>query len=143
MLGLPRESFWGPFGRLNNQGPPVVYGFSPQVVPEPADWPEHVHLAGYWFLEPDAAWEPPEELLAFLAGGPRPVYVGFGSMTHRDPEGTARLVGQALALSGRRAVVLRGWGGLEAVASGVEVCVVDSVPHALSLIHISEPTRPY
>lgn len=130
VLDLPRESFWGPFGRLNSKGPPLVYGFSPQVVPKPADWPGHAHLAGYWFLEHQDAWEPPAELLTFLAAGPRPVYVGFGSMTHRDPEGTARLVGQALALSGQRAVVLRGWGGLEAVASGAEICVVESVPHA-------------
>lgn len=129
LLELPRASFWGPFARLNNAGPPLIYGFSPHVVPKPPDWGEHVHVAGYWFLA-QPAWEPPEELLAFLAAGPRPVYVGFGSMTLRNPQETARLVGQALALSGRRAVVLRGWGGLEALAPGVEICVVDNVPHA-------------
>jgi UDP:flavonoid glycosyltransferase YjiC (YdhE family) len=129
-LGLPAASFWGPFGKLNNEGPPLVYGFSPQVVPKPADWGAHIHLAGYWFLEPEAGWEPSGELLAFLAAGPRPIYLGFGSMTHRDPEETARLVGQALALSGRRAVVLRGWGGLEAVAAGADIFVLERVPHA-------------
>ena len=129
-LELPPASFWGPFAELNNAGPPMIYGFSPAVVPKPADWADHIHLAGYWFLEQEAAWEPPAALLAFLADGPRPIYVGFGSMTHRDPEETARLVGLALALSGRRAVVLRGWGGLAAAAPAAEVFEVDHVPHA-------------
>lgn len=128
-LGLAKTSFWGPFGRLNNSGPPLVYGFSPQVVPRPADWGSHIHIAGYWFLERREEWEPPADLLSFLADGPRPIYLGFGSMTLRNPEETALLVGRALALSGRRAVVLRGWGGLEVMASGTEVFVMEQVPH--------------
>lgn len=128
-LGLPRESFWGPFGRLNKVGPPLVYGFSPQVVAKPADWAKHIQVAGYWFLQRPETWKPPADLLSFLADGPRPVYLGFGSMTLRNSEETALLLGRALALSGRRAVVLRGWGGLEVAAPGVEIFVVEQVPH--------------
>ena len=66
---------------LECDGKPVtkLYCCSPRVVPVPADWDESTKVTGYWFLDGARGWRPPDELSAFLKGGPSPVYVGFGS----------------------------------------------------------------
>jgi UDP:flavonoid glycosyltransferase YjiC (YdhE family) len=102
------------------------------VVPVPPDWPDDVHVTGYWFRDPDPAWTLPPALAAFLAAGPAPVYLGFGSMPDADPAGlVAALVGGARR-AGHRMVLHSGWSRLR--ATGLlddDVLVVDDVPHSL------------
>jgi UDP:flavonoid glycosyltransferase YjiC (YdhE family) len=128
VLDLPTAPVWGPFGSNHFHQGPVLYGFSPSVIPRADDWGDDVHVTGYWFLDPPSDWSPPPTLMAFLEAGPAPVYVGFGSMTHRRPEETADLVLRALARAGQRAVVLAGWGGLRRADLPDTVFMVDSVP---------------
>jgi sterol 3beta-glucosyltransferase len=59
---------------------PICHGFSPAVVPRPADWPPTVHVTGYWWPAGPPRWQPPDLLVDFLGAGPPPVFVGFGSM---------------------------------------------------------------
>lgn len=73
-----------------------LYGFSPSVIPKPQDWGDDHHITGYWFLDAPDEWQPSSELVHFLGSGSRPVYVGFGSMSHRNPERQTRMVMQAL-----------------------------------------------
>ncbi len=113
--------------RLVRERVPTLYGFSPWLVPKPADWPAWLHVCGYWTLPADPGWEPDPRLAAFLDGGPPPVFVGFGSMRPRDPRRTSALVVDALRRAGRRGIVSAGWAGLE--ASGDDVLVVQDVPH--------------
>jgi sterol 3beta-glucosyltransferase len=129
VLDLPASSPWGPFGSDRLAHGPILYGFSPSVIAPPRDWGEHVHVTGYWFLDPPSDWTPPPALVEFLQAGPPPVYIGFGSMSSQRPEETAALVGQALARAGQRAIMLSGWGGLHQADSD-SVFMVDSVPHA-------------
>ena len=42
--------------------------------------------------------------------GPPPVYVGFGSMTGGDPEGTRKMIVEALEQPGQRGVLFVGMG---------------------------------
>ena len=65
----------------------------------------------------------------FLASGPPPVYVGFGSLKDRDPEGTTSLVLEALARSGQRGLLITGWGGLARRKLPDTVLQLDSAPH--------------
>lgn len=109
---------------------PLLYGISPAILPAPADWPASRHVVGTWFLDPPGDWRPDPELAAFLAAGPAPVYVGFGSMASEDPVAIARLVLDAVAAAGVRAIVHRGWARLWADAPPPTVHVVESVPHA-------------
>ena len=95
---------------LGDYGTPWLYGYSPQVLPKPPDWADNLHVTGYWFLDAQPNWQPPAELLRFLESGPPPVYVGFGSMSDKDPERLTRLVLRALELTGQRGVLLTGWG---------------------------------
>lgn len=129
VLQMKPAPFLGPFASLQRETGPILYGYSPQVIPPPADWAEHIHVTGYWFLEPPSGWEPPSDLMDFLQAGPPPVYVGFGSMLSRKPEETADLVLQALAHTGQRAVLSSGWGGLRKKNLPETVFMIGSIPH--------------
>jgi UDP:flavonoid glycosyltransferase YjiC (YdhE family) len=129
VLQLQPAPLWGPYRSTYLQGMPTLYGFSPSVIPPPPDWGEDTHVTGYWFLDPDQGWQPNSGLLAFLESGPPPVYVGFGSMGNRNPQATAALVARALDMSGQRAVLSSGWGGMEVDDLPESVFLVGSVPH--------------
>jgi len=109
---------------------PLLGAYSPTVIPHPPDWPDSVHVTGYFFLDAQADWQPPAELEAFLDSGNPPVYIGFGSMAGRNPEHFAAIVLEALAKSGQRGVLLTGWGGMHAMSVPDNVFVVDSALHS-------------
>jgi sterol 3beta-glucosyltransferase len=125
-LGLPPAR--GPL-LVRGRPVPMLYAYSEAVVPRPADWDANTVVTGYWFLDAPAGWQPPASLRGFLAAGPPPVYVGFGSMFMAGGAETTQLVLQALALSGRRGVVATGWGGLTAETAPSDVFFLDAVPH--------------
>lgn len=119
-----------PYNRLHGRPVPVLGGYSPLVVPRPPDWGEHVHVTGYWFLDPVSDWQPPGPLVEFLESGPRPVYIGFGSMANRSPQQTTRLVSAALERSGQRGVLATGWGGLDQANLPANLYGLEAVHHA-------------
>jgi sterol 3beta-glucosyltransferase len=126
-LGLGRQSVSQYAAKHRRK--PVVHGYSKHAVPHPTDWPETFHTTGYWFLEDDL-WEPPAELVEFLEAGEAPVCIGFGSMTGRDPNAFTRLLCDAVTRSGRRAVLLSGWGGIGDAALPPNILRLDAAPHA-------------
>jgi sterol 3beta-glucosyltransferase len=98
-FSLINEMIWRSLARSTNQAraaaglpprrrlwtdPPMLYGFSPHLVPRPRDWAPDVAVCGLW-SEPQAGWSPPEALTAFLEAGEPPIYVGFGSMALAEP----------------------------------------------------------
>lgn len=83
------------------------------------------------FLLPPSRGELPAKLNAFLAAGPAPIYLGFGSMPDPDPDATTRAVVEAVGTLGVRAVLGRGWARLGDGALPEGVMVVDNVPHEL------------
>ncbi|MGK5685284.1 glycosyltransferase [Actinoplanes sp. URMC 104] len=126
-LGLPPVGHRTWLRNLDASGWPICYGYSASVVPQPADWPSSCTTVGYWWAAPEPGFTPSEELAAFLAAGPPPVYVGFGSMPAADGEALSELVAQAVRRAGVRAVVSEGWAGLH--ASGDDILTVAEVPH--------------
>lgn len=127
-LGLPRATF-AKFIRALSAAP-MLSAYSPSIIPHAPDWPEHVHVTGYFFLDTNTDWQPSAELEAFLAAGEPPVYFGFGSMAGRNPERLAKLILEALAKSGQRGLLLTGWGGLRTESVPDNVFVLDAAPHA-------------
>ena len=126
-LGLPviRPAEW--LARVDAQRWPICYGYSPTVVPQPADWPQWNHTVGYWWPAPDPDFKPAPELVDFLAAGPPPVYIGFGSLPAADQEALSALIVAALRTSGLRAVVNTGWAAL--TTAGDDILTVPEVPH--------------
>jgi len=98
-LGLEGEHELDVFTGYDPRGRtvPRLHGYSAALAPPAPDWPRAQDpITGYWFLDQTTKWTPPQELEHFLAFGPPPVYVGFGSMPTRDAAGLTRLVLEAL-----------------------------------------------
>ena len=108
---------------------PRLYGFSAHVVPKPRDWPAHSQITGYWFLPRAERWRPPNALADFLAAGPPPVAVGFGSMVVHHPEESAAIIVRALTRARQRGVLLTGWGGLQPSDLPDHLLAIDAAPH--------------
>ena len=128
-LGLRPIPRWTNYSRQWQLHMPVLYGFSPSVVSKPPEWGDHVEITGYWFLDRPTDWRPPTDLLDFLADGSPPVYIGFGSMSNRDPEETTDIVLRALARTEQRALLATGWGGLSQADMSDSVFAIESAPH--------------
>lgn len=65
---------------------------------------------GYWLLPDERPL--PEPLSAFLAGGERPVFIGFGSTADTKPEETTAIIRRSIDLAGCRAVIAADFSGL-------------------------------
>lgn len=127
-VGLPLVPRPRPGGGAARWPPvPVLHGFSPALIPRPADWPAHVEVTGTWTAAASGG-ELPGEVRAFLDDGPAPLYIGFGSMPVTEPERIGSIIAGALRRRGARAIV----SGLRAEAlagAGASVLLVDGVPH--------------
>lgn len=126
-LGLGSLPHREPFGDLDRRRELLLYGYSPAVAPPAADWGSWIDVTGYWFLEHAATWTPSPALAAFMDDGPPPVCIGFGSMTF-DRRELLEIVVRALDITGQRAVLMSGWGGLRADDLPRSVFTVDWVP---------------
>ncbi|WP_329575484.1 glycosyltransferase [Kitasatospora sp. NBC_01250] len=122
-LGLPAATPPAPPGRTGS----VLHGFSPLVVPRPADWPSGAEVTGYWWPARPQGWQPPGELVDLLQAGPAPVFIGFGSMAPGEGERLSELVAAAVRRAGVRAVVQAGWAGLG--GTGDDLLAVGDLPH--------------
>ncbi|TDV54796.1 glycosyltransferase [Actinophytocola oryzae] len=145
-----RTAMWGP--ALNEQR--VAAGLAPvedvlgHVVtdhpvlaadPALAPWVTPADLA----VTQTGAWLPADdrplsaELTDFLAAGEPPVYFGFGSMASPRVTGAAML--EAARALGHRAIVLRGWAGLDAAGDDcltvTETNLQALFPHVAAVVH--------
>ena len=129
-LGLPRRGIREALtGEPDGSRWPVFYGFSPAVVPRPADWPEGCQVTGYWWPRRPAGWRPPAELEEFLASGPPPVFFGFGDMTPDDSGQFIELATAAGCQAGVRQVIQAGQTGPASAGRPGDSIVIGDLPH--------------
>lgn len=126
----PLSLIWAP-GMLTRLHIPTTYCWSPALIPKPNDWGREVNIPGFYFLDLATSYTPEPDLAAFLAAGPPPVYIGFGSIVVDDPNRLTRMIFDAVALAGVRALVSKGWGGLGADSVGIPegVFMLGNCPH--------------
>ncbi|KAE8342173.1 hypothetical protein BDV24DRAFT_173999 [Aspergillus arachidicola] len=93
---------------------PFTYMWSPSLLPKPDDWQDHIDVTGFNFLSANAGYVPPSDLVEFLESGPPPLYIGFGSIVVDDPDALTKTILDAVEMTGQRALVSKGWGGLGA-----------------------------
>lgn len=108
---------------------PMLSAYSQSIIPHPWDWPEHINITGYFFLDQEDDWHPSSELIEFLNSGKKPIYIGFGSMGGQEPEKLANIILGALEKSNQRGVLVTGWGGLKTNLTSENVFVLDKAPH--------------
>lgn len=105
VLGLEDLSpIWAP-SLIQRAKIPYTYCWSPALIPKPKDWGVHIDISGFLFLDLANQYTPPDDLAAFLAAGPPPVYIGFGSIVVKNPEALTKLIFDAVAILGIRALV--------------------------------------
>ena len=130
-LGLPKIGTRAAvFGRQHALRWPAFHGFSPAVVPRPADWRDGLQVSGYWWPARPLGWSPPAELEDFLSTGPAPVFVSFGSMTPDRADRLSDLVAAAGRQARVRLVIQAGAAGLgRDRRPAADSIVVGDLPH--------------
>lgn len=128
-LGLEPLSVRSGPGIVDRLKVPWTYCFSPSVVPKPLDWKNHIDVVGFYFLDLAKDYQPERSLADFLAAGPPPIYIGFGSVVVEDPVKMTRDIFEATAQAGVRALVSAGWGGLGGTTIPSHVFILGNVPH--------------
>lgn len=130
-LGLPAIRRTDALLRDRNGHPiPILYAFSQHVRPIPADYPPHVHVTGYWFLDHPDGWRPSAELDEFLAAGEPPLYIGFGSMGFgKGADKRNKAIIDAIQLLGIRAILATGWSNDADIERRSNVLVIEKAPH--------------
>ncbi|MEU6606396.1 glycosyltransferase [Streptomyces shenzhenensis] len=108
---------------------PVLHGFSTALVPRPSDWRPGLEVVGNWWPHHGASERLPTDLEDFLRAGPRPVFIGFGSMAAGDGERLSDIAVRALRRTGLRGILQAGSAGL--AADGDDVLTIGDVPHTL------------
>lgn len=136
LMGLERRKKGGFFKDTKGRHLATLYAYSEKVSPRPRDWPKSAIVTGYWQLPDNTGWEPSPSLRAFLEAGPAPVYIGFGSMPFGAERNTA-ILREAMGLWGGRALVARGWGGINPIDLPDTVFAFDQAPHDKLFRHVA------
>ena len=126
---LPPLEAW-PFSGPVARRSPLLFAFSPLVLPHPSDWPANVHSTGYWPLPAPAGWSPPSTLARFVEASPAPVYIGFGSMRSRRMPAFLQAAVEALSSAGLRGVIDASPAVLAGIPLPDSILAVQGVPHA-------------
>ncbi|KAL3587470.1 hypothetical protein FPOAC2_13367 [Fusarium poae] len=112
---------------------PYTYCWSPALVPKPADWGDSIYICGF-FMRDEPSYSPPQDPADFLAHGPPPVYVGFGSIVIEDPTALTNIIKESCKLTGTRVIISRGWSKLGGNESNTEsVFYLGDCPHVILL----------
>jgi sterol 3beta-glucosyltransferase len=130
-FGTTPAGFENFFLHLERSKYPIVVSGSPAIFPPPENCPDHIHYTGYWFYDEDEQWEPSTALTTFLDNGPKPVYIGFGSMGNpNETAETTRIAIEALQKTNQRGILATGWSGMEIKENLPDsIFTLDAAPH--------------
>ena len=98
------------------------------VLCPPADFPPNHKFTGVWHLA-SPAYVPPPELVDFLAAGPPPIIITFGSMGGSDGRETTDILIAAVRKSNQRAIIQAGWGQLGTQETLSDIYCTEYIPH--------------
>lgn len=108
---------------------------SPQLCPRPADWDRNRQITGFFNLpEEHSDWQMPEDLRAFIDGGPAPIFMTFGSMAglaepSPELEETTALMVDAVNVAGCRAIIQSHWNEIGTVETSENIFRFTRAPH--------------
>lgn len=135
LMGLEPRKKGGFFKDTDGTNLTTLYAYSAHVSPRPRDWPKNAMVSGYWMLPDNTGWQPDEAFKSFLAQGDAPIYIGFGSMPF-GAERNTEILKEAMRLWGGRAVVARGWGGINPNDLPPSIFAIQKAPHDQLFKHV-------
>ncbi|KAK8139333.1 Sterol 3-beta-glucosyltransferase [Apiospora sp. TS-2023a] len=124
----PVSTLWAP-GSTYRLHVPYTYLWSPGLVPKPEDWGPEIDIAGFTFLDLASTFKPPQDLVEFLDGGDKPIYIGFGSIVVDDADKFTEMIFEGVKKAGVRALVSKGWGGLGGENTPDNIYMLENTPH--------------
>lgn len=77
----------------------------------------------------ESNYAPPREIVSFLDAGPKPIYIGFGSIVVDNPDRLTKTIFEAVNKAGQRALVSKGWGNLGADEVPENILLIGNCPH--------------
>jgi UDP:flavonoid glycosyltransferase YjiC (YdhE family) len=78
------------------------------------------------------------EIANFLERGPKPIYIGFGSIVIDDPAKLTATLLQAVRETGVRAIISKGWSNLgDAANDDDNVLFIGDCPHEWLFQHVA------
>lgn len=131
VLELP-EVQYGHHSAVTKSRIPFSAMWSPSFVPKPDDWPEQCRVVGTFVIDQKSstAFDESEfaELSEWLASGPPPIFLGFGSMVIEDTNSLAEMIKNAVVQADCRMVIQSSWSQID--VSGEPNCFpVGPCPH--------------
>jgi len=131
-IGLPpMPVLQSPLVEIHRARRPLLLGWSRHVLPAARDEVERP-TTGYWFLDHEPGWQPPEKLRRSLEAEEPTVAMGLGSMTGVEAAETGRVVSvtaEALGRAGLRGILLSDHAGIDAALPDNVVRVPGEVPY--------------
>jgi len=111
-MGTEKKSI---YNRIDQLKVPVIHGYSPNLLPKPADWGPHVSVTGIWKADRKYFPAPSQstDLTDWLKAGSAPIYFGFGSMPVLNPKEIQNMVYEICRETGVRAIINAGWSNFE------------------------------
>ena len=100
---------------------------SPVLCP-PANFAPNHKFTGVWHLA-SPSYAPPPELVDFLAEGPPPIIITFGSMGGSNGRETTEILIDTIKKINQRAIIQAGWGKLGTQKALPDIFCTDYVPH--------------
>ncbi len=109
------------------------------MLPKPEDWDSTIDICGFQFLSAESNYKPPRDLETFLEVGPRPIYIGFGSIVVDKPEELTDILFDAIQRTGQRALISKGWSKIGSGRSDIpeNIFLLDPSPHDWLFQHVS------
>lgn len=116
-LELPEVSL-GLTTAITSSKIPFSAMWSPSFVPKPKDWPNQCRVVGTFVLKPKKAntiFDQSEfsELSEWIAAGPTPFFLGFGSMVIEDTGGLSAMIKKAVVRADCRIIVQSSWSKID------------------------------
>jgi hypothetical protein len=87
-------------------------------------------VVGFLTMPTTVSYTPDAALSKFLATGPPPIYIGFGSIVVKDPDALTNTILEAVKATGVRALLSAGWSDLGALDIPESVFLIKGdIPH--------------
>lgn len=132
-LGLPvlKENL---LYHIHKQKPLVVNSISPTLFPRPKDWEENHKITGVLtipnkYRENHPFDEIPKALSNWLAGGEKPVYMGFGSNGVGSIKKITAIINDILTKTNQRILFCTGWSVFENLPTHKNLFVTKYINH--------------
>jgi hypothetical protein len=105
---------------ITSSGVPFSAMWSPSFVPKPKDWPEQCRVVGTFVPKPKPENEKKffdeskfADLSEWIAAGPPPFFLGFGSMVIEDTDGLSEMIKKAVIRADCRIIVQSSWSKID------------------------------